>query len=326
MSRRWRPSLPFVLGGALAGTLGLSLAGLVALRYLGPVIGFQYAAILLALAITAATACLGWLLARLLLRPIRALETYARALESAEAAAPPRHFGTRELHATGRRVIAMAETLRDREATIRGYTDHVTHELKTPVSSIRAAVELLADSPSLTPEDRGLVDGIDGAREQIETQLDALRRAARARETRYLGRSTLAEVLPSLRAAQPGLSVRVTNEDCSLPLSTEGLTIVLGHLLGNASESGAREVRLDVTAGNRRVELDISDDGPGISRGNVDRIFDPFFTTRRETGGTGMGLTLVRNILRAHRAEIDLVAAAPGTGARFRLGFEDAAA
>lgn len=313
MTRRWRPSLAFVLGGALAGTLAVSFIGLGALRYLGPVIGFRNAAILLALSITAATAVLGWLLWRLLLRPILALERYALAHEQAETATPPRHFGTRELHATASRVTAMAEALRNREATIRAYTDHVTHELKTPVSAIRAAVEMLEDAP-LTPEDRRLLAGIDGARQQIEGQLAALRRAAAARETRYLGHCTLAEIAPLLAQDWPDLHLKIQGA-ARLPIAAEGLTIVLGQLLRNAAEHGATGVALNATVDM----LDVSDNGRGISAGNAPRIFDPFFTTRRDTGGTGIGLAVVRNILQAHHADINL---APENGTTcFRIRF-----
>ena len=85
MSRRWRPSLGFVLGGALTGTLALSFVGLITLRYLGPEIGFRNAAVLIACLIALATGILGWLLVRLLLRPIRGLERYARAQEDGGA-------------------------------------------------------------------------------------------------------------------------------------------------------------------------------------------------------------------------------------------------
>lgn len=319
MSRRWRPALALVLGGGLAGTLLMSFAGLVSLRYLGPAIGFRNAAMLLALVIAAATAVLGWLLVRLLLRPIRGLERYATAQEQAAPLDPPEHFGTRELHATARRVIAMAEALRDREATIRAFTDHVTHELKTPVSAIRAAVELLSDGRSLAPEDRRLLTQIDGARSQIEDQLAALRRVARAREARYLGQSSLAEVLPELARNHPALTLTTEGEALPLPISPEGLAIVLGQLLRNATENGAQAVRLRVEAAETGRQLLVADDGHGISAGNAARIFDPFFTTRRATGGTGMGLVVVRNILHAHRAEITRV---PGPkGATFRLTF-----
>lgn len=311
--RGWRPTLALVLGGALAGTLALSLAGLVALRYLGPLVGFRNAAMGLGAAIAVATALLGWLMVRLLLRPIQALEAYAAAVERGAEAPPPGHFGTRELHATARRVIAMAHALRDREATVRSFTDHVTHELKTPVAAVRAAVELLQDG-DLPPGDRALVDGIDGARVQMETQLAALRAAAQAREVRYVGTCQL-DALADLWREYPGLTVTVNGGGLALPLSAPGLSVVLRQMLANAMAHGAGKVVLTAAPGT----FDFQDDGNGISPGNAARVFDPFFTTRRDAGGTGMGLTIVRNLLRAHRGDIALVPSPQG--AHFRITF-----
>lgn len=320
MTRRWRPTLAFVLGGALLATLAFAFAGLVALRYLGPVIGFRHAALALAALILLLTGALGWLLVRLLLRPITALEHYAVAQGDGQAT-PPRHFGTDELHRTARAVIAMAETLRDREATIRSFTDHVTHEIKTPVSTIRAGVELLEDG-SLAPADRAILAQIDGARVQIEAQLQALREAAQAREVRYLGQCTLAVVLGRLgppRLGQAALALRVQGGDVALPMAADGLVVVLTQLLRNAGEHGATEVALMAAADASGVSVTVVDNGRGISAGNAPQVFDPFFTTARGSGGTGMGLAIVRNILAAHRATIVLV---PGAvGATFRLDF-----
>lgn len=320
MTRRWRPSLAFVLGGALAGTLALSLIGLVALRYIGPQIGFRNAAILMATVIACATAVLGWLQLRLLLRPIRALAAYAEAQESTNGPiSPPLHFGTRELHATASRVIAMAEALREREATVRSYTDHVTHELKSPVAAIRAATELLSDSGNLTEADTRLLTEIDGARQQIEEQLAALRQAAQAREANYRGRVTLAELAPVLIPDHPELDLTFGGDEHSLPLSADGLRIVLGQLLRNAREHGATSVTISVADQADRTSLTIHDNGRGVSAGNAGRIFEPFFTTRRETGGTGMGLTIIANILTAHRGSLTLVPS--DAGAKFRISF-----
>lgn len=321
MTGHWRPSLGFVLGGALLGTLVLSLAGLVALRYLGPLIGFRSAAIILAIAITTATALLGWLLLRLLLRPIRALETYARAQEEAQPAQPPAHFGTRETAVTARRVIAMAEALRDREATIRAFTDHVTHELKTPVSAIRAAAELLEDGGGLSVEDRRLLREIDGARMQIETQLAALRSAAQAREARYLGQSRLGDLVSAMAADFPTTALSTNDDTLSVPIALPGMMIVLAQLMRNATEHGAGQVTISAHTVAGRLTLDVSNDGRGISTGNEERIFQPFFTTRRASGGTGMGLSVVRNLLAAHRAEIKLL---PERGeTTFRIVFNE---
>lgn len=310
--RHWRPGLALVLSGALLATLGLSFAGLVALRYLGPEIGFRYAALLLGGLILLATLALGWLLARLLLRPIRALEAYAIAALEGDPTLPT-HYGTEELRRTAERVIAMAGALRDREASIRSYADHVTHELKTPVAAIRAAVELLEDGDGLGAEDARLVAGIDGARQQIERQLAAMRRAAAAREARHIGETRLADMaLPDV-----GIGLVVEGGELPVPLAREGLAVVLGNLVQNAAENGATQVTVCVGDGGRVVT--VTDDGRGISEGNRDRLFDPFFTTRREAGGTGMGLTITRNLLRAHGARIEVMPAAQG--AAFRITF-----
>jgi two-component system, OmpR family, sensor kinase len=322
VTRRWRPSLALVLGGALAGTLGLSFAGLVALRYLGPEIGFRNAAMLLAGLIVLATAGLGGLLIRLLLRPIVALERYAVA-QNQGSVTQPDHFGTQELHRTAQAVIEMTEALRNREATIRSFTDHVTHALKTPVSTIRAGIELMEDSPTLTAEDREVLARLDGARGQIEAQLAALRNAARAREARYLGQTTLAEVAENVRYAGPGLQVAILGDTVPIPISAGGLLLVLSHLAQNASDHGARRITLDAHRTDHNCTLDISDDGRGISPGNADHIFEPFFTTRPDTGGTGMGLAIVRNILGAHHATIDHVPSPAET--LFRIQFRPAA-
>lgn len=315
--RRWRPSLAMVLGGALAGTLALSFIGLVVLRYLGPEIGFRNAAAILGLLIALATAALGAVLVRLLLRPIRALEAYARA----EGAGPvPMHYGTRETHATAERVIAMAEALRDRETTVRAFTDHVTHELKTPVAAIRAAVELMQDGAGLGAEDLRLLQEIDGARDQMEVQLAALRQAAQAREVRYLGEVTVAQAAQDLTVAVPGLAVTVAGADMTLPLAAEGMALVLGQLARNAVAHGATSLHLHAARQGGVLLLWVRDNGRGISDGNRARIFTPFFTTRRETGGTGMGLVIVRNILGAHRAEIAALPSSDGAVFEVRFG------
>jgi signal transduction histidine kinase len=252
----------------------MSFAGLVTLRYLGPVIGFRHAAIVLGLTIALATAVLGWLLVRLLLRPIHALEAYAEAQEQGSEPAPPHHFGTRELHATS---------------------------------------ELLEDGGALGTEDARLVAEIDGARAQIEAQLVALRDVARSRETRYLGQTSLQDLMPGLQSDWPMVQLSSEGGPIQLPIAAEGLSIALGHLLRNAAENGADHVTLHAASNAGGAQISIADNGSGISPGHAERIFDPFFTTRRADGGTGMGLSVVRNLLYAHRATIRLVPSTDGS-------------
>ncbi|WP_421907144.1 ATP-binding protein [Mameliella sp.] len=100
------------------------------------------------------------------------------------------------------------------------------------------------------------------------------------------------------------------------------MKIVLGQLLRNAGEHGARQVLLRSGSEGGAPFLQVQDDGTGISPGNAARVFDPFFTTRRGEGGTGMGLAIVRNLLTAHGAGIRLLPADRGT----RLGIRFASA
>lgn len=324
LSGKWRPALWMVLGGALLGTLALSFAGLIALRYLGPEIGFRRAATALALLILCATLGLGLLLARLLLRPVVALNDQAAMLRSNPQHELPalQHFGTRELGALAHSITAMAQMLQQREAQVRSFTDHVTHELKTPVTVVRAAAELLSDGP-LGPADQALVAQILGATRQMQTQLEALRRVTAARQPGHHGQTTLAALLPQLRQSHPDLTLIAQGTDLPILLGEAGLRIVLDHLLGNAAQHTARTVTLAATRTASQTatqaRLTVTDDGPGISNGNRARIFDAFFTTRRDQGGTGMGLTIVANLLQAHGATIDLTPTE--TGASFTITF-----
>ncbi len=309
MRRGWRPSLALVLGGALAGTLVLSLLGLIALRHLGPILGFRAAAIMLAFLIGIFTLVPWLLMLRLLLRPVRALADYAGQVRARPGHLPgtPDHFGTRELHEMGRSVMDMAAALRAREASVRSFADHVTHEVKGPVAVIRAATELLGDG-GLSATDRALVAQIDTAAGRIEAQLAALHRVTAAREADHRGTTTLADL-----TLETSLSVTLDGADVTLPMTSDGLTAVLDNLLANATAHGATSVLLRATP----TTLIVADDGPGVSEGNRARIFQPFFTTRRETGGTGMGLAIITALLRATGGTIALEAG--DRGATFRI-------
>jgi two-component system, OmpR family, sensor kinase len=302
--RKWRPPLVLVLGGALGVVMALPLAGLLALRAMQAALGFRQSALLVALAVGLVTLALGFLLWRLLFVPIRALAAETSAIRQGAAAGALPHYGTAELGDLGVSVLGMARSLQDREATIRHFADHVSHELKSPLTAIRGAAELLQGEA-----DARLLATIETSARQMEAQLAALRRVTAARDPAYHGRSDLAQVAFGVQAR-----VAVQAEPGEVPLAAEGLAIVLGHLLQNAADHGATRVDLWLEGG----DLLVSDDGAGISEGHRARIFEPFFTSRREAGGTGMGLAIVRGLLAAHGAEIRLE---PGAQTRFRVIF-----
>ena len=160
-----------------------------------------------------------------------------------------------------------------------------------------------------------MVDQIAGAAAQMNSELDALRRVVRAREADYRGTSLLADVLPALEAKAPGLVIAATGAKTPVPLAADGLTLILEHMVSNAAAHGATRIDLSVEPGS----IDICDNGSGIADADLANVFKPFFTTRRQTGGTGMGLAIVRSVLTAHGGTIRVFPS--DAGARFRIGF-----
>ncbi len=313
INAKWRPPLLLVLGGVLTAVLAAPLLGFIAIGLLRDPMGFRQAVVLVSSLVVLITVVFAFLLWRLLLRPVTALERKADALRNGDASAlsPLQHYGTRELHDLGQSVLAMAGTLHNRETAIRTYTNHVTHELKTPITAIRGAAELLATTQPPNSDDARLAQTVlDGTR-RMERLLADLRDTAAAREPLHHGHSTLAQLRPELKRKFPDLDLQFTGESIPLPLNPKGMGIVLHHLTQNAREHGASQVNIGACLNNSQVQIRISDNASGISAGNLLQVFDPFFTTKREKGGTGMGLSIVQNLIESHGGHISVEQAEP---------------
>ena len=102
-------------------------------------------------------------------------------------------------------------------------------------------------------------------------------------------------------------------------MSSEKALIVLSHLVDNAIRHNARRVRLEAVEDDGSIKMTVSNDGDPISEPNREKIFDAFFTTRRDTGGTGMGLSIVQAVMTSHGGLIRL--SPSDTGVAFELHF-----
>ncbi|MEO3413379.1 histidine kinase dimerization/phospho-acceptor domain-containing protein [Roseovarius sp. CAU 1744] len=313
--QKWRPPLALVIGGTLAVVLCLPLVGIAYFRLAGNILGWGETAWLIFWMAVIATAILGYLLWRLVLRPVTALTAHANAVREGREDAPlPPHFGTPEITELGRAVADMGATLNNREAGLRAFSNHVTHELKSPLTSIRGAAELLQGD--LVPEDRArLTRTILTATGRMQEQLDALRRLAAARDPVGPGPCNLSEVIAQAHR-DTGLRIGLEG-DAVLPIDRQALLVILGHLASNAKAHGADRLDLRPTAEGFQAH----DNGSGVAAGNRNRVFDPFFTTRRGAGGTGMGLAIVQTMLQAAGGTIRLVPCQ--SGAMFQISFPE---
>jgi len=325
--------MAMVIGVVLLSVLTLPLAGMAAVviatrppdelfRSLADNI---LAIVLAGLAVAGATALVGFLFWRLVSRPVWDLVDWSERVSRSGAARPERmHYGTRELARLGASIDAMVRRLEERSAYISTYTAHVSHELKSPLTAIAGAAEIMRDSGDE-------MDASERARFLANIERDALRLSALVARMRDLaraetgwspGRSTLAALLARLQERYPRIAFQAAGETVDLPLPFDDAFLVLSHLADNAAAHGARSVRVSARRSPHRTVVTIENDGEPVSAGNDTRLFEPFFTTRRETGGTGMGLPIVRALLGTRGGEIVFDREGPGDRpGGFAVGF-----
>lgn len=249
----------------------------------------------------------------LVVRPIRRLVAKANAIRA--GAAPQSVTGTRapiaELFALSESLDAMARTLSEKNDALRAFAASVSHEFKTPLASIRGAVELLEDD-AMAPDQRArFLKNVSKDADRLTRLVQRLLELTRAEASAQPGSCAALDVAKDVASEDPRIQVQGREAQAAMP--KEALRAALGHLVENAFQHGGTKVTLTVSS----TELAVSDNGPGISEANRARVFDTFFTTAREAGGTGMGLSIARALMRAFGGELTLDP--PGVGATFRL-------
>lgn len=221
--------------------------------------------------------------------------------------------GAHEMELLGRAMIEMSQRLEHRSVFLRNFAMQVSHEFKTPLTSLRGAVELLRNHEGMATEKRERFLG--------NMEKDANRLTALIQRLMELAQADLArpsEEVADLRAViervgehhrELGLKLLLALPEQSLQvgMSDEVLETILYNLLGNAAQHGAETVELKVTLNGDRALLRVQDDGQGVSEANRKKIFEPFFTTKRSFGGTGLGLSIVKSLLEGHHGEIRLL-------------------
>jgi signal transduction histidine kinase len=208
----------------------------------------------------------------------------------------------------------------------------VAHEFRTPLTSLRMAIHLLAEAVvgPLTEKQADLVQAARQDCERLQSIVDDLLDLSRIQAGRIELRrgvvpvgQLLAEAEAGVRAAAEAgrlaLVVESTEPDIGVDGDLERLQLVLSNLLANAVRHTPPEGRIGVLAERRGgvVRFEVSDTGEGIPREYQERIFEKFFRVPgMRSGGVGLGLYISREIVQAHGGEMGLESE-PGKGSRF---------
>ncbi|MDQ1516994.1 MAG: two-component system, OmpR family, sensor kinase [Actinomycetota bacterium] len=316
--------------------------GFFALGRLGRIL---FVAALVAAAV--ATAVSLWLVRRLT-RPLQAIERTARAIAGGDLDA---RVGAGadvddELAAVGAAIDSMAAELSRHRTLERAFLMSISHDLRTPLTSIRGYAEAVAEGSA---DDGPLMD--EAARRRAATIIVAeSRRLERlvadllelarldAREfSLHVGPVDVAEAVRHAALAhepaarEVGVQLVVTGEPGPVVAlaDPERLAQVVANLVENALKYAATTVEVATRSpAPAEVEISVADDGPGIDPEDLPRVFERLYTSRRQPGrkvGTGLGLAIVRELVSAMGGRVS-VDRTPDGGTRFVVSLSNAGA
>ncbi|MDX6729563.1 MAG: hypothetical protein QOK49_4368 [Baekduia sp.] len=237
-----------------------------------------------------------------------------------------------ELAAAERELAEHAERLQRSNTDLEAFAYAASHDLQEPLRSITmaAGTVLSAASERLEDDERQLLSYIDDAAGSMGDRVAALMQVARLRlgaapDVPVPVEEAVEDALVGLRAAirEAGAEIDVRRPLPALPIPRSELALVLQNLIGNAIKFRRPGARPHVTvSGSDRdgySELEVADDGVGLSKADRARIFSPFQRAVPDIEGTGLGLAVVRRIAERRAGSVSADSEGPGRGARFTL-------
>jgi signal transduction histidine kinase len=215
----------------------------------------------------------------------------------------------------------------------------VSHDLRTPVAAIKAAISVvLANEPAgMPPPLHRLLGNIDLAADELASLIEDLLEVARLQAGRVeLWRSDVDVrdvVGRAVRAVEPLMAVRSQRVELRLPseavlvsVDVERLGRALRNLLANAQKYGRDGGLVRIAVSRPSVDGDVcvsvTDDGPGIAESEQERIFERFYRVKNTSGsgpvGSGLGLAIARGLVELHGGKL-WVESTPGAGSTFYI-------
>lgn len=244
--------------------------------------------------------------------------------------------GPADLALVGQRLNWLRLRLVELDADKSRFLRHISHELKTPLASLREGVSLLEDgvAGSLSNDQREIAQILRHNTGVLQSQIeDLLRFNTAAFEARQLNRQNvdLLQLLEEQVYAQRlqwrarELTVSVVGEPVVMEIDPEKIGTALANLLSNAIRYSPPkgQIRLELSPLRGFVRIDIHDQGVGVAQADRERIFEPFYRGERQpvdvVRGSGIGLSIVHEYIAAHGGSIVLMPDQPGAHFRIEL-------
>lgn len=237
----------------------------------------------------------------------------------------------KELHELAHAVNQMAESLEEQETIRKRLTSDVAHELRTPVANISSYMEMMTDGiVAPTPERlqkcydelqrlSGLIDDLERLR-QVENENLVLDKSNV--DLRELAQTVMENF--ELKLREKHLTGQVTGDSAIVPIDRDRMQQVITNLVSNAIKysNDGDTVRVAIEDTEDSGMIHVEDSGIGMPQEDLKRIFERFYRTdqsrNRKTGGAGIGLTIAKTIVQAHKGTIS-AESEEGKGSRFTV-------
>ena len=243
--------------------------------------------------------------------------------------------GFKETKALARNYNAVLEKLATVDSARQEFVSNVSHELKTPVTSMKVLAESLLQNENATAEDyrdfmSDIVDEVD-RETQIINDLLTLVRTDRQSNAMNFDEASINELLDGIvktvtpLAKQRGIELNYESyRDVRAEVDSVKLSLAISNLVENAVKYNVDNgwIRVSLNADQRFFYIKVADSGVGIPEDSKDKVFERFYRVdkarSRDTGGTGLGLSITRNIINAHQGIVRLYSES-GKGTTFSV-------
>jgi len=284
-----------------------------------------------------------WLLLSRILNSLQVLVTAMDALDLNEADAPSlpergdeigilfQHFRSMQqrLDQSRRDLLTIQHQVwhAERLAAIGRLASGLAHEINNPINGVRNCIYAIREDPDNRRQTEEYLDMMDEGLTSASAVIEKLLGFARKQQSG----TGLVDLNQAVASVQRLVSFNTERKGVSLELDLEPelpavvadrqlVQEVIMNLLINAIDASQEGGRITVRSSTDSglVKLEVTDEGHGIGRKDLDRIFDPFFTTKKTGEGTGLGLSICLSIIQAGGGTID-VDSEPGRGSTFTI-------
>ncbi|MGH3761147.1 sensor histidine kinase [Actinophytocola sp.] len=270
-----------------------------------------------------------WFAVRSSLRPVERLRSAATRLPAGRRLPlPSAHDELRSLAAALNGLLARRDEASER---LRRFTGDAAHELRSPVASIRIQAEVAVANPDPDLAHEVLAEVVHES-ERLSSLVEGLLTLARS-DAGELPEAEPVDVVTAARAAMdrladggPVVSMSAPSGPCWVSAAPAEVDLVLDNLLRNATRHARAKVTVTVLARVKSVWLVVDDDGHGVAEEHRARVFDRFYRVQddraRTSGGAGLGLALVAEVVRRRGGTVE-VGESPEGGARFQVRWRE---